>query len=88
MSTPTATSPFGSVTGRIPAANDHDAPHVPSSWHLGQQIEAAMRKADTAHKRALDERFDAACRFNRIAARERHEINLNRMPRSSGFKAP
>jgi hypothetical protein len=88
MRIPTATSPFGSVTGCIPAADDHDAPHVPSSWHLEQQIEAAMRKADASRKRALEERFERAVAFNRHIAREHHENNLIQMPRKHGFKTP
>jgi len=88
MSIPTAVPPFGSVTGCIPAATDHDAPHVPSSWHLEQQLAEADRKFAADRKRALEERAERAQRINRHAARERHENALIQMPRRGGFKAP
>lgn len=92
MHNPTTRSPFGSVTGAIPA--DNGAPHVPSQWHLQRQMAAADAKFEAARASALaarrraeaEDRAASAAAFNRLAMREAHEANLVKMPRSSGYK--
>lgn len=61
---------------------------APSPTLLQIKIDAAMAAFDAHRKDVLTDRFERAAAFNRRRARERHEANLVRMPRSSGYKVP